>query len=113
MRTKSKVVRRHSIDQSLEGNVYVGANTIHDLNGCPVSSMVVQGSIDDGCLLDSDNGNWVGTLGGLGAFMDVDDGLHSVKINVHTPVSVRSSSGITINDPDSFYVTVTNTPHQI
>ena len=84
MRIKSKVVRRRSIDQTLEAGVSVEAGTsvgsidsAHDLNGSPVGSMVVQGSIHDGCLLDSGNGHWVGTLdvpSGLGSWLPVVSG---------------------------------------
>ena len=63
MRTKSKDVRRRTIDQTLQGGVSVGAGTgvssidsAHDLNGSPVGSTVVQGSIHVGCLLDSGDG---------------------------------------------------------
>ena len=57
-------MRRHSSDHTLERGMSVGTDTgvgevasANDLNGCPVSSTVVQGSIDDGRLLVSDNGN--------------------------------------------------------
>ncbi|PWA94618.1 peroxisomal 3-ketoacyl-CoA thiolase 3 [Artemisia annua] len=118
MRVKSKDVRRHSSDETLEGGASLGTHTsigplgsANDLNSCPVNSTVPQGSIDDGRLLVSDNGNWVGTLdvpGGLGTFMDVDHGLHCLNADVQD-VYVRPSSVITINEPHSFGVTVTNT----
>ena len=53
----------------------------------------------------------------LGMFMDVDDGLHSVNgtierssvVTVVVAASMRSSNGITINEPDLCCSTVTNT----
>ncbi|PWA66418.1 hypothetical protein CTI12_AA327590 [Artemisia annua] len=122
MRTKSRVVRRHSIDQTFEGDVSVGADASvgsiasgDDLNGCSISSTVLQGSIDDGRRLVSDNGNWVGASavpGDLGSFMEVDDGLQCVSVDVHTSVFRRPSSRITINEPHLSDATIRNTFHR-
>ena len=122
MRTKTKVVRRHSGGQPLEWDVSVGTDTTvartdfaKNLNGCPLSSVVVEGSSGDVRGVVSDDGNWVGSLGvppDLGSFMEVDDGLQRVGVNVHTSVAGRASNGITINEPHSPDLTVTNTYHR-
>lgn len=44
--------------------------------------------------------------------MDVDDRLQRLGVDVHTSLSGRMASGITINEPQSVGVTVTNTFHR-
>ena len=119
MRTKTKAVRRHSGGQPLVWDVSVGTDTTvvrtdfaNNLNGCPLSSVVVEGYSGDVRGVVSDDGNWVGSLGvpaDLGSFMEVDDRLQRVGVNVHTSVAGRPSNGITINEPHSPDVMVTNT----
>ena len=121
MRTKSRAVRRHSVDQTFEGDGSVGVGVSgygHDLNDSANSGTIVQDFDGDAPFTGYVTGDSVSTgdvPATFGMLMDVDDELRSVNGTVERAsavtavvASVGSSKGIVINEPDMCRSTVTN-----